>query len=104
MKNENGVSLINDERNKVLAKGASIDYDVKNNSDCQLAAAASDLCFPYENGGDPVPKPPVPLHWNKEWWERMINKTYKERLIDAGQLIAAELDRIISLEDKEVES
>ncbi len=35
-----------------------------------------------------------PEGWNKELHNKMMNKPYKDRLIIAGALIAAEIDRI----------
>ena len=37
---------------------------------------------------------PAPTNMPHELWKRMQQKSYKERLIIAGALIAAELDRI----------
>lgn len=36
----------------------------------------------------------IPHEWDKERWIKMLNKPYRERLIIAGALIAAEIDRI----------
>lgn len=35
-----------------------------------------------------------PMGWNSTTWAKMISKPYKERLIIAGALIAAEIDRL----------
>lgn len=40
-----------------------------------------------------------PTGWDKSIWAKMCSKSYKERLIMAGALIAAELDRLTSIED-----
>lgn len=39
----------------------------------------------------------VPDGWDKEWFFDLNRRSHKERLIIAGALIAAELDRIILL-------
>lgn len=39
-----------------------------------------------------------PLNWDIEWWQRMCDKPLKERLIIAGALIAAEIDRVNHIE------
>jgi hypothetical protein len=41
-----------------------------------------------------------PDYWNQEIFEHMISKDYKERLIIAGALIAAEIDRLQEIEKK----
>ena len=38
--------------------------------------------------------PDTPYGWDKKIWQHMTNKPLKERLIIAGALIAAEIDRI----------
>lgn len=39
-----------------------------------------------------------PENWDKEWFYRLCEKPYKERLVIASALIAAELDRLNYLE------
>lgn len=36
----------------------------------------------------------IPYKWDKNVWSKMIVKSYKERLIIAGALIAMEIDRL----------
>lgn len=43
-----------------------------------------------------------PSFWDKALWKRMIEKPEKERLIIAGALIAAEIDRIQYVEKAEL--
>jgi hypothetical protein len=43
----------------------------------------------------------VPLNWEKTWWQRMCDKPFSERLIIAGALIAAEIDRLQATEGKQ---
>ena len=40
------------------------------------------------------PSVQTPNGWDQEIWEKMIRKPHQERLIIAGALIAAELDRL----------
>lgn len=42
-----------------------------------------------------------PANWDIEWLTNIMNKPYTERLAIAGSLIAAELDRLKYLEDKD---
>jgi len=37
---------------------------------------------------------PAPEGWNEERWNKMLNKSDERRLVIAGALIAAEIDRL----------
>lgn len=43
----------------------------------------------------------APPDWEEKNWTLIINKPYKERLIIAHALIAAEIDRMVQNEDNE---
>ena len=43
-------------------------------------------------------EPLVPEGWSFELFKKMCNKPYKERLVIAGALIAAEIDRLNAIE------
>lgn len=82
-----GIELIAEERREQPTKhGRTIKYDVENNKRQQLTDAATRLI----NGGCM----PHPKDWSWDIWYKMISKARKERLIIAGALIAAEIDRI----------
>ena len=87
-----GIELITQERQEQIEKhGRTIEKDILQNGSYQLSIAASKvLAFP---AGDPSYQLP-PLGWDVDIYRKMINKSYKERLIIAGALIAAELDRL----------
>lgn len=88
-----GIELIAEERNEQIEKhGRTVDYDVIQNSNEQLSDAASKLCV--DDAGGYWPTDTLPLNWRQDLWDKMTNKPYKERLIIAGALIAAEIDRI----------
>lgn len=88
-----GVELINDERNEQIEKhGRTVKKDVLENDDYQLSRFASVLCLPFTNSFNA--KYDIPHNWDKELCVKMLNKTYHERLIIAGALLAAEFDRI----------
>ena len=87
-----GIELIAQERQEQIEiHGISVEEDVKVNEAGELRAAAfsllgvpdSDALLKYN-----------PWPWKKERWERICQKPYKERLVIAGALIAAEIDRI----------
>lgn len=44
----------------------------------------------------------VPLNWNIIWFEKLCKKSHKERLIIAGALISAELDRLNYIEENNI--
>lgn len=86
-----GIELIAQERSEQIEKhGRTIKSDVDNNSAFQLAKGAAALLRPSINA--------KPIGWDNKTWERMCSKPYKERMIIAGALIAAEIDRILEKE------
>lgn len=91
-----GVQLIAQEREEQIRKhGRTIGYDYANNTSKQLAVAATKLVdesvteefrvMNFKPGG-----------WDQAIWEKMARKSYKERLIIAGALLAAEFDRVMA--------
>lgn len=86
-----GVELIADERKEQIEKhGRSVEQDVALNTKGQLSVAAGILLQKII----PVNLDLIPTGWNVFIWNRMLSKPYEERLIIAGALIAAEIDRI----------
>lgn len=87
-----GIELIAAERREQIEKhGRTTDQDEVVNNLFQLSNAASALC---KHELTILDTHPVPTRWSRTIWTRMMNKTYKERLIIAGALIAAEIDRL----------
>lgn len=95
-----GIELIAQERKEQIEKhGITVDNDVDFNKHYQLSIAASNLCVDplgymddKELGIDNEEYPPE--GWDMVIWKKMYNKPYKERLIIAEALIAAEIDRL----------
>lgn len=90
MKNnmKTGIELIAQERKEQIEKhGRTVESDLTENNDNQLRVAAMRLI------GDRNDYHP-PFGWSYEIWNKMLSKPVKERLIIAGALIAAEIDRI----------
>jgi hypothetical protein len=86
-----GIELINEERIEQIEKHqVTISKDILNNPNGELMTAARLLLYPYATASEP------PNNWDKIIWNRMRNKTVRQRLIIAGALIAAELDRLQS--------
>jgi len=87
---KSGIELIAEERREQLEKhGRTIDYDLKNNQFGQLSLAAE-----YLITEDPHCELQQPHGWSETLWKKMKSKTELERLIIAGALIAAEIDRL----------
>ena len=84
-----GIELIAKERQEQIEKhGYTPERDVRENKFAQLIDAAILILQTDRRKMAP------PSHWDKQIWERMINKGHKERLIISAALIAAELDRM----------
>jgi hypothetical protein len=94
---ETGIELIAKERQEQISKhGFTIDFDKRENYCEQLSEAACKLLPPGLGHDDEIPRRPD--GWNKKLWIKMCEKTYNERLIIAGALIAAEIDRLQQIE------
>ncbi len=88
-----GIELIAIEREEHISKHCiNTGIDILHNSHYQLAYAAEKMCVPQLDVPNYIP----PVNWDEQIWSKMISKNYKERLIIAGSLIAAELDRLQS--------
>jgi hypothetical protein len=88
-----GVKLIAIERREQIEKhGRTLERDDIENAAGELALGAEMLlAVEHEEGID---QESYPGGWDKEMCLRMINKPQIERLIIAGALIAAEIDRL----------
>lgn len=88
-----GLELIAQERVEQIHKhGRSITNDMQHNHNGQLALGAEMLlAASHEEGIDSAS---YPDGWDHDICQHMLSKPYKERLIIAGALIAAELDRL----------
>jgi hypothetical protein len=90
-----GIELIAIERQEQVEKhGRTIKYDVKNNNHYQLSEAAGLLTSVDMDDLQVLPHECCPTGWDEQLWEQMFSKSYKKRLIIAGALIAAEIDRL----------
>ena len=93
---ETGVALITREREEQITKhNRTVIADVAFNNQYQLSVAAIGL-IQSPMGAVSLP----PKGWEEESWKKMQGKSYKERLIIAGALIAAEIDRVTVEETK----
>jgi hypothetical protein len=92
LKVKTGIELIADERREQIEKhGRTVERDVMENQCNQLPLAALMLLsVEYEEGIDSAS---FPEGWDEELCQKMISSDYQKRLIIAGALIAAEIDR-----------
>lgn len=91
-----GIGLIAQEREEQINKhGRTASHDLENNEHGDLGDAASIMSM-FEFGcNEPEEMAEnFPHDWDREMCRKMINKPYRERLIIAGAMIAAELDRM----------
>ncbi len=87
-----GIELIAKERQEQIEKhGRTIKEDMEQNADFQLLIGARAL---LRNDSHSINMGDFPNDWDYPICKRMMNKNYRERLIIAGALIAAELDRL----------
>lgn len=94
-----GIELIAEERRQQIEKhGRTPEQDYELNTDGQLPWAAS--CLAFEEIQDWDARHEAPVNWDLKIWQKMHDKPHKQRLIIAGALIAAELDRM-ALAEKE---
>ena len=89
-----GIELIAIERQEQIDKhGRTIESDIANNKAYQLTEAAAVLCTEKVRSSKQRFSL-MPDDWDDEISLKMCRKSRKERLIIAGALIAAELDKI----------
>lgn len=95
-----GIELIIKERKEQIEKhGYTFQSDYEMNLKGQLTKAASYLLKEDIKQHFVVPTDALPDGWDLKRFEKMCNKGYKERLIIAGALIAAEIDLYQGVKD-----
>ena len=98
------MTLVAKERSEqILVHGHTVESDIEKNSEEQLVKAAICLLIkpPAEEGADPDEAPSLnkPKGWDSEVWKKMMRKSYKERLVTAAALLAAQIDVVIAQEE-----
>lgn len=87
---KSGIELIAEERQDQIRKhGYITTWDINENSEGQLSHAARKLISPAVEREVGCPK-----NWKQDAYNKMADKSYLDRLIIAGALIAAEIDRL----------
>lgn len=92
-----GIELIAQERQEQLTKhGRTVESDVENNNYSQLSNAAKILIDQpvHVDYDEETYVDVVPFKWDEKLFTKMKHKSYLDRLIISGALIAAEIDRI----------
>lgn len=89
--NKTGIESIAVERADQQKKGYTINHDVMFNKNDELITAVFGL-INHKYGE-------MPDAWSDHAINKMLSKPYKERLVIAGALIAAEIDRLNYLEN-----
>ena len=97
-----GIELITEERQKQIDKhGFTAEHHALNSKkwykEGQLIEASIKLSYT-------IPYNEEPKNWDETWFNKLCNRPYKERLVIAGALIAAELDRLNYLEENNTDS
>lgn len=88
-----GIKAIEQERKEQITKHKrTIKRDSEENKDMQLALAAAQMALPPNYGK--FWEEAIPKGWEEKSWKKMMGKPYPERLVIAGALIAAEIDRL----------
>jgi hypothetical protein len=93
-----GIQLITKERKEQIKKhGITVQQDKEDNTQHQLNLAAIMLTCPPEvldqRLKNDILEELEDMGWDTELILKMLNKPYEKRLIIAGALIAAEIDR-----------
>ena len=90
-----GIELIAEKRQEQIEKhNRDINYDVKNNNHYQLSEAAGLLTMLDMDEAGASYEEMMPTDWSIDLWTKMCMKLYEDRLVIAGALIAAEIDRL----------
>jgi len=87
MKKKTGIELIAEERQEQLTKhGRTIERDIEENPMGELMQGAIACLKGLENN--------FPISWDNNFTQNVVRKPIEQRLIIAGALIAAEIDRL----------
>ncbi len=95
----NAIKLITEERQKQIDSGKTIETDRLYNTDRQLSNCAQSLLYDERKDEDQAEiwielTENELIDWDINLFKKMMRKSYTERLVIAGALICAELDRL----------
>lgn len=93
----NAIAILRERWEQIHIHNRTVEKDIKCNKICQLSQGASMLALDYPIGcleTEDVIEYHCPANWDKSIWEKMAIKNHEKRLVLAGALIIAELDRL----------
>jgi len=96
MKKKTGIDLISEHREERIKEGRTIKEDVSVNPRMELRKGAIALICKSDGTGTAEA---FPSAWKNDVIMKMIHKSYKDRLVIAGAMIASEIDRLIATEE-----
>jgi hypothetical protein len=89
------IEAIAEERIEQKTKhGRSVEYDVAQNSTFEKPLTKAAAVLTLDNGIELAAMAMKPQCWSQDIWDKMTAKPYRERLVIAAALIAAEIDRL----------
>lgn len=88
------IQIFEERVSQILKHKRSAYSDVTTNPSGELLVAAKALMKDIPRHSD------FPIHWQVQACDKMMRKSKKERLVIAGALIAAEIDRLNYLENQ----
>lgn len=89
----------------MMKHGRTLEHDAEYNEEDQMVKAARALLDKWEFEGagyEGFVKKTCPKGWDIDIWRKMLSKPYKKRLVIAGALIAAEIDRLDGLTSQDL--
>lgn len=109
-----GIELITEERQKQIDKhGFTAEHHALNSEKWydknQLTACAALLLYRFDPEDEGLKESIIMLgepqlkNWDLDWFRNMMDRSDNERLIIAGALIAAELDRLNYIEENNID-
>ena len=95
-----GIELIAEERQEQIEKHGrtiqqDVDYNYSENETGEAPLVMGAIAILKANDAE------APADWDLVTVQKMVDKTYKQRLVIAAALIAAEIDRLQALPNKE---
>lgn len=87
------IAMLNERNDQIHKHGYTVKNDVLHNPNGELIVAAralmKEVCVPHD----------FPEHWGIAFVRKLVLKSYTERLVIAGALLAAEVDRRMYIRD-----
>lgn len=100
---DSGLYKVGQERREQVTKhGHPVISDLKNYDDGELVQVAGLLVGQVDNYTESeIDGYDCPIHFDRAVFEKMMRKSYEERLVYAASLLCAEIDRVVLRKDME---